>query len=666
MLAGLSVGTDIKRYLRPNLRRVALVTIVLLPLLYGAMYLWAFWDPFGQVGKIPVALVNEDRGAVAAGQQLRVGDQVAAALKGSHKLNLHEMTAAQAADGVAHGRYYFSVTLPADFSAAVASSSGPQPHQAQLRFAFDDANSYLATVIGQNAAREITNLVNSSIGEQVVGQVLTGLTDARQGLDRAAGGADQLDNGLAEADAGAERLSSGSRTLAGYLATARDGSQELAAGSGQLSSGITTATDPLLEVLDRVAALHIDPDELADTGAHLSAVAASAADHAAAFNINDQLATAIVNQIVGVLANSPDPMMRELGETLAGAQRLLNANGDSMADQLTRLRDDSQRLHDQLADPHSTMRSFLTKALNGQLRNDVTRLRDGAAALNRGAVRLSTGLVQLSSGADELRDGAGQLADGTHRLHDGADQLATGLHQGVEKMPLWTGQERTAAAHSMATPVQTDLEYSHRAATFGEGLAPFFLPLALFIGALVIWMLLSALQIRPIINGLSPVRAVLSSYWHGLLIAVCQVLVMYTVVRLGLGLHAAHPVAAVGFMFLVAATYVALIQAFNAVFGIPVGRVVSLGFLMVQLVSAGGIYPVETTAKPFQILHPFDPMTYAVNGLRELVAGGIDERLATSIAVLLCVLAASLAATVWAARRSRVFTFGRLHPALEI
>jgi len=666
MLAGPSLGTDIKRYQRPSIRQLALVAIVLLPLLYGALYLWAFWDPFGRVDKIPVALVNDDRGAVAMGKPLRAGDQVVAALLDSHQLNLHPVTAAQAADGVAHGKYYFSITLPADFSAAVASSAGPNPRQAQLRYAFNDTNGYLASIIGQEAAREIGNVVNSTIGQQVVGQVLIGLDDAKQGIDKAAGGADQLDAGLARADSGGAQLASGSRTLAQGLATARDGSQRLASGAQELSSGIGTATDPLLELLDRVRALHISPDDLADTGAHLSAVAATAADKAAALNINDQLVMAIVNQIVPVLENSPDPTMRELGGALAGAQRLLGANGTSMTDQLTQLRDDSQRLHDELVDPQSAMRSFLTKALNGQLSNDVTRLRDGAAALSNGAAQLHSGLIQLSDGADQLSDGAGQLADGTHRLHDGADQLATGLHQGEAQMPSWTDQQRTSAAHAMATPVETKFTYSHEAPTFGTGLAPFFLPLALFIGALVIWMLLNALQIRPIINGLSPLRAVMSSYRHGLLIAVCQVLVMFTVARFGLGLHPAHPVAAVGFMFLIAATYVALIQAFNALFGIPVGRVLSLGFLMVQLVSSGGIYPVETTPKPLQLLHPFDPLTYACNGLRELTIGGIDTRLATSFTVLLAVLLGSLTATVWVARRNRRFTFDRLHPALEI
>ena len=67
MLAGMSLGTDLKRYSRGLMPRIALITIIVMPLLYGAMYLWAFWNPFAEVNKVPVALVNEDRGAQAQG-----------------------------------------------------------------------------------------------------------------------------------------------------------------------------------------------------------------------------------------------------------------------------------------------------------------------------------------------------------------------------------------------------------------------------------------------------------------------------------------------------------------------------------------------------------------------------------------------------------------------
>jgi putative membrane protein len=668
VLAGLSLGTDVRRYFRGRLPRIALVTIILMPLLYGAMYLWAFWNPFAEVGKVPVALVNEDRGASAQGQPVNAGDEVAGALLGSGQLKLSEVTAQEAAAGVASGKYYFSITLPPDFSAAVASPSGADPEQARIQFTFNDANNYLATIIGQNASREVLNQVNAKIGERTVGTVLTGLTDAGAGLRQAADGAQQLSDGLGTANDGAQRLAGGATTLASGLDSARDGSAQLAAGTRQLDAAVHTATDPLLDVLDRVGGLHLDPNEVGLAAQHLSGAVRSTTDRIAALNIDQRQAAAIVDQAVGFLQNNPDPAVRDAGRALAGAQGLLRAQGidPTTDDGLIRLRDSAAQLENELGDPNSRLRVFLTRALNGGLRADVAKLRDGVDQLDSGARRLNTGLVQLADGGHQVSDGADQLADGKQRLQAGGQELATKLRQGTTLIPSWTPQQRTHVAQVMSDPVALDLVNDHPAPTFGTGFAPFFLPLALFIGALIVWMLLTPLQSRPIVNGLGALRVVLASYWPGLLVVISQVVVMYLVVHFGVGLQAKYPIATIGFLVLVAGAFLALIQAFNAVLGVAVGRVVTLAFLMLQLVSAGGIYPVETTAKPFQLIHPFDPMTYAVNGLRQLTVGGIDSRLWIAIVVLGGLLAASLAASSWAARRNRQYTMDRLRPPIEV
>ena len=668
MLAGMSLGTDLKRYSRGVLPRIALLTVIVMPLLYGAMYLWAFWNPFGEVGKVPVALVNSDSGTVSQGQDIRAGDEVAKALIESKQLDLHQVSAQDAADGVASGKYYFSVTLPSDFSAAIASPSGGRPRQAQLRFTLNDANNYLGSIIGQNAAREVINQVNAKVGEKTLGTVLTGLTDAGAGLVKAADGAQQLSDGLTSADDGAQRLATGANALSLGLSSARDGSAQLAAGVRKLTTAVDTATDPLLDMLDRVGGLGLDPDAVAAAAEHLSGAVRSTTDRIAALNIDTAQAATVVDQAVQFLRDNPDPAARDLGNSLAVAQRLLQAKGIDPATDvgLVRLRDSATQLQNELGDPNSKLRTFITSALTGGLRSDVVKLRAGADQLDAGAQRLSAGLVQLSNGSNQLATGASTLAAGTKKLQSGAQELASKLQQGSAQVPSWTPEQRTSVARTLAAPVALDLVTKNKAATFGTGFAPFFLPLALFIGALIIWMLLTPLQSRPIVNGLGALRVVLASYWPALLLAVCQVVVMYVVVHFGVGLKAVYPVATVAFLILVAGTFLALIQAFNAVFGVAVGRVVTLAFLMLQLVSAGGIYPVETTAKPFQIIHPFDPMTYAVNGLRQLTVGGIDGRLWTAVVVLGGVLVASVAASSWAARRNRQYSMERLHPPIEV
>lgn len=100
MLAAFSPGSDFKRYYRGRMPRLALIVIILMPLMYGALYLWAFWNPFNAVDKIPVALVNADVGTTVQGNKLDAGAQVAQGLIDSKQLDLHEVSEKEAAEGV--------------------------------------------------------------------------------------------------------------------------------------------------------------------------------------------------------------------------------------------------------------------------------------------------------------------------------------------------------------------------------------------------------------------------------------------------------------------------------------------------------------------------------------------------------------------------------------
>jgi len=188
----------------------------------------------------------------------------------------------------------------------------------------------------------------------------------------------------------------------------------------------------------------------------------------------------------------------------------------------------------------------------------------------------------------------------------------------------------------------------------------------LFFGALVLWMVLRPLQTRPIAAEVLAIRVVLASYLPAAAIGVFQATILYCVVRFGLGMHVVHPFSMLAFMILISCAFVAATQAINALFGPAVGRVLIMALLMLQLVSAGGLYPVETTSRPFQVLHKFDPMTYGVNGLRQLILGGIDTRLWQAIIVLFGIGAVALAISGLSARRHQLWNLERLIPAIKM
>lgn len=146
---------ELRRFGRGTLPRAALVALLVLPLLYGALYLWSFWDPYGRLDRIPVALVNEDKGATAHGERITAGDDIAEGLRDSSAFDWREVSEEEARRGVEDGTYYLSLTVPADFSRRIASSSGDSPETGALRVRTNDANNYIVGQISRTVFGEV-------------------------------------------------------------------------------------------------------------------------------------------------------------------------------------------------------------------------------------------------------------------------------------------------------------------------------------------------------------------------------------------------------------------------------------------------------------------------------------------------------------------------------
>lgn len=648
MLAGLAFGSEIKRFGRSRMTRAAIVILMLLPLVYGALYLWAYWDPFGHVNKMPVALVNADKGATVSGQHVNIGEEISKSLTADGSMDWHVLSLDEARSGVDHGNYYFMLELPPDFSEAIASPLTGEPKQANLVAVYNDANNYISSSIGRTAIDQVLNAVSTRISGQAVNQVLSVVVSSGAGIQQAADGARQLADGAAKVDDGAGQLATG-------LHTARPGSAQLATGAKQLSDGINQATDPLLTVTKAVANIGGSTDKL-QQGAEALRQANDQIDGIA--KAQDSAANALT-AVIDQLAGRQDPA----ANTLRGIQDQLREHQftPQVRQQLTDAENASIAMTETLRGPGSPLKSALDQVggKGQELTNKLTQLRNGAQ-------QLATGNAQLSSGIAKMDDGAQQLKSGTAQLRSGSAELATKLTDGAKQVPTWSNQQKNAIADTIGGPVHLETAHENAAPNFGTGMAPFFVTLALFFGALVLWMILRPLQTRAIAAEVLPLRVALSSYLPAATIGIFQAIILYCVVRFALGMHAAHPVAMLGFMVLISFAFVAATQAINALVGPAVGRVLLMALLMLQLVSAGGMYPVETTSRPFQILHKYDPMTYGVNGLRQLILGGIDGRLWQAVITLLFILLGGLLITSLSARRNQLWNLTRLLPSIKM
>src|SRR5699024_2164408 len=137
---------ELRRFRGP-LWAIVPAVLVLVPLLYGAMYLWANWDPYDRLDRVPVAVVNDDQLAHTNGKRIDAGDHLVEQLKASDVFDWHFVDAETARRGLEHGQYYFTITIPEDFSSKLATGTDTKPQQANIELQLNDANNYLMGVM---------------------------------------------------------------------------------------------------------------------------------------------------------------------------------------------------------------------------------------------------------------------------------------------------------------------------------------------------------------------------------------------------------------------------------------------------------------------------------------------------------------------------------------
>lgn len=203
------------------------------------------------------------------------------------------------------------------------------------------------------------------------------------------------------------------------------------------------------------------------------------------------------------------------------------------------------------------------------------------------------------------------------------------------------------------------------AASYGAGLAPFFLSLALWIGAYVLFLLVKPLSTRSLAAGQPAWRTALGGWLAPALLGVLQAVLVHAVVLRFVGIHAEHPVLLLPFLFAVSTTFVMILHALVSRLG-AVGKFLGLVLLVVQLVSAGGTFPWQTLPEPLHPLHHLLPMSYAVDGARRLLYGGSLAPVWLDLGVLGAYLVGAFALSSLAARRAATWSATRIKPELAL
>ena len=380
--------------------------------------------------------------------------------------------------------------------------------------------------------------------------------------------------------------------LSGALSSAADGANQLAGGAGSLTSGLTQYTDG-------VDSLSYGLSQLNDGAAGLSQLSGGISTYTGSVSQLSGLASSID------LSSVTDPTAKAELQQLVGGLAQASAGGSTLSSQAA----------------------------------------TGIAGIQSGISQSADGAWQLAANGDALVNGASSIASG-------ATSLATGLTDGAAQIPAMDAATATKTAEIAADPVTLTVSTANAVSQVGQLVATFFVPLGLWIGALAVFLVMRPITRRALTSTATNGRLVASAIGRATLVTGAQAVLLVGLLHLVVGVSWALLPATLVFALIMAAAF----TAFHYLLTIGLGRgglVVSLFVLAVQVTSTGGIYPIELLSKPFQLVSPFLPLTYAVDGMQGIIAGGNPGSVITSALVLLGFGAASTIIALFAIRRTR-------------
>ncbi|MGE7929454.1 YhgE/Pip family protein [Lysinibacillus xylanilyticus] len=455
---------------------VSIIAVLFIPVMYAGMFLWAFWDPYAGLPNLPVAVVNQDKGAEMEGVKLDVGKDLVKKLVESEQFKFVEVSKEDAEKGLNGRDYYMTLEIPTNFSEHATTLLDDKPSKLVMNYIPNEGLNFLSAQIGESAMEKIRGEVNKQVSATYAEKLFDSITTMGDGFTEAADGSGKLDegaktlangakdlkgyleqlasstvelsNGTDKITKGAGDAAKGANDLSTGLVKIQDGTGQLQQGAQQAASGATTLSQGVSQYTQGVGKVQAGLATINDKQQQISAGAASIAENAGALNgAASQLTagsakveagiTALSNQLEGMMASLPEEqaavLKQTLGELQAGSASVHNGLGS-----LTAGTEKLQAGANQVSSGASQIAAGQSQVLAGA--NELT---SKSGALVEGAKGLQAGNATLAQKLGELNAGVKTAVTGSNTLASGLNELASGsktLNQGTSTLASKSGE----------------------------------------------------------------------------------------------------------------------------------------------------------------------------------------------------------------------------------
>ncbi|MGE8036066.1 hypothetical protein B1B04_23610 [Lysinibacillus sp. KCTC 33748] len=400
---------------------VSIIAVLFIPVMYAGMFLWAFWDPYKGLPNLPVAVVNEDKGAEMEGVKLDLGNELVDKLVESNEFKFVEVSKEDAEKGLNGRDYYMTLEIPTNFSEHATTLLDDKPSKLVMNYIPNEGLNFLSAQIGESAMELIRAEVNEQVSATYAEKLFDSITTLGDGFTEAADGSNKLGEG-------AKTLANGTKDLKGYLEKIASSSVELSNGADKIAKGIGDASKGANELNTAIGSIQNATGQLYP-GAQKAA--SGATELSGGVSQYTQGVAQLQAGIAKVSNNQP--------QITAGAAKIADSAGQ-LNGAAGQLKDGSAQVSagiNELSKQLEGMMGSLPEEQAAVLKQTLTKLQAGSASVHDGLGALTAGTGQLQAGANELSSGASQIAAGQSQVLAGANELVSKsgkLNQGAQTL----------------------------------------------------------------------------------------------------------------------------------------------------------------------------------------------------------------------------------------
>ncbi|APS40957.1 Phage infection protein [Weissella jogaejeotgali] len=222
---------------------LVIFVLFFVPSIYAVTFLGSLWNPYGEVSKLPVAVVNKDQAVTYQGKKLKVGHDLKNELEKSDAMNFKFPSEKAAEKGLDSGKYYTVITIPKNFSAHATTLLDKTPKQMKLQYETSSGHSFIAGKLSETGAQKIGNQISDKVTKIYTKTIFKEMKQAGDGMTKAGKANKKLADGSNTLKSGSDQVTTNLEKLASSSLTFEDGAKTLTQGVGQYTSAVGTASD---------------------------------------------------------------------------------------------------------------------------------------------------------------------------------------------------------------------------------------------------------------------------------------------------------------------------------------------------------------------------------------------------------------------------------------